>query len=279
MSVTNTAVKLWKLPIPVAFSRISEFEEVCIRHYNQRLGETFFVTRDEADQEHQHYIYLDGRAPAKCSIGYRGGGRAGEFKQTVGYKLQKKEKELQGEDLAFKVQHTILHELGHCIGLEHEQFHTSIPLVFPKPKNQYANPELKDAKDEFTRVIWQKLDDLNCQYVYSLVARRTKQDVRCLTPLMDWNSIMMYGPYRKVFKKALLENKGSSKFPSLDIPERLSSAQLSDSDVRGIRLLYLRQIADMNSAVYEGVGTGPATTQQPGKTAPFIPKPKPPQTN
>ncbi len=90
---------------------------------------------------------------------------------------------------------------------------------------------------------------------------------------------MMYGPYRKVFKKALLENKGNSKFPSLEIPERLSSAQLSDSDVRGIKLLYLRQIADMNSAVYEGVGTGPATTQQPGKTAPFIPKPKPPRTN
>jgi hypothetical protein len=134
MSVTNTTVKLWKLPIPVAFSRISEFEQVCIRYYNQRLGETFFVTRDEADQEHQHYIYLEGGAPSKCSIGYRGGGRAGEFKQTVGYNLQKKEKELQGEDLAFKVQHTILHELGHCIGLEHEQFHTSIPWYFRSRK-------------------------------------------------------------------------------------------------------------------------------------------------
>lgn len=104
--------KSWNTQIPYVIEDPNHKQavETWIKHFNMRVARTIFVPREDSDEgtDYVAFVYDErGESP----IGKQGGKQAVKF-------------HWKSEPL----QYTILHEMGHCVGLGHEQYNPGWPF-------------------------------------------------------------------------------------------------------------------------------------------------------
>lgn len=218
MSTTNTTLTKWDLPIPVRLSSGGkhDLERWAVNHFETRVSPGLFTELDLPGP----YVQL-AVGESQCTVGREVTSGA----QTVNYKIGKKSDD--------EIKHTLLHEMGHCLGVAHEHYHSQFPWDIPTTPNQYVNVQQKHCTTR-SWVLYSNSTIHFQQHLTRTSMNRRSNQCKDLTTFCDLSSIMMYGALLKI----LLANP--QHFP-MTVNLRYSPSQhqeLSASDVEGIRSLY-----------------------------------------
>lgn len=170
-----------------------------------------------------------------------GGGNAGLIGRSTG-----KRRVTAGEYRSF------LHELMHVLGFRHEQYHTSYPWVQPDLDN-YVN----GLTDLFSGSVNGFPDNNNTMMAKGLMKyagwtisfqlfrelksgyeARNNQVGNVFSTDMDTNSIMMYTPYRSLFKHHKTENFLTGRISNVQASLQVSGSCLTQEDVNGLKAAY-----------------------------------------
>lgn len=155
--------KSWNGPIPYVFAvdvANREWAETWIEHFNRRGAKEIFIPREKASAglAADYVVFVEtGVKLGESTHGESPIGRQGGEQKVMFHK----------SNSPAPAQYTILHEMGHCVGLGHEQYN-------PKWIFRYSLSEIHSSNYEKQISLYRVFQNGECDYasimMYSLAA-------------------------------------------------------------------------------------------------------------